>query len=87
MSRHWSGVEMGHYFELTIEFDPEIYSESSVVVPFFRSEPSGLSTCMMEGVEFEAKSIPADSAYHIRKAIRICGNGLDCELHSLQHAC
>ena len=33
MSRHWSGVEMGHYFELTIEFDPEIYSESSVVVP------------------------------------------------------
>ena len=70
MSRHWSGVEVGDYFELVLEFDPTIYSESEVIVPFHRNEPAGLSTCMLDGFEFTAKSIYADSAFHIRKAIR-----------------
>ena len=70
MSPHWSGVSPGHFFELVVEFDPELFSESSVVVPFQRSETTGLSMCMLEGLDFEAKSISADSAYHVTKAIR-----------------
>ena len=71
MSKHWSGVEMGHYFEVVInDYDPNIHTESSVTVPFYRSEPVGLSTCMLEAVEFTVKSVAADSSYHVTKAIR-----------------
>ena len=51
MSKHWSGVEMGHYFEVVInDYDPNIFTETSVTVPFYGSEPAGLSTCMLEAV-------------------------------------
>ena len=66
---HWSDVEPGHYFELVIDYDPSIYLESSVTIPFFRSEPEGLSTCMLEGLEFKVKSVAADSCYHITKSL------------------
>ena len=26
MSPHWSGVEFGQYFELTVAYDPELYT-------------------------------------------------------------
>ena len=39
-------------------------------VPFYRSEPEGLSTCLLEELEFQVKSPPGDSAYHITKAIK-----------------
>ena len=72
MSKHWSGVEMGHYFEVVInDYDPNIHTESSVTVPFYRSEPVGLSTCMLEAVEFTVKSVAADSSYHVNAAAHL----------------
>ena len=70
MSSHWSGVELGHYFDLVIDYDPSIYSESSVLIPFLHSELDGLSTCMLEGLEYKVKSVAADSCYHITKSLR-----------------
>ena len=70
MARHWSGVGFGEYFELTLEYDPAVYSESSVSVPFQRSEPHGLSCCMLPGLSLTAKSMSADSSWHLTKALR-----------------
>ena len=64
MDRHWSGVAIGDYFALTIEYDPAVYSQSSVSVPFHRSQPHGLSCCMLETVALTAKSAASDSAGH-----------------------
>ena len=88
MSKHWSGVEMGHYFEVVInDYDPNIHTESSVTVPFYRSEPAGLSTCMLEAVEFTVKSVAADSDSLPNVIRRVCGDGLCLELHPFHHAC
>ena len=53
MSRHWSGVEPGHYFDdchRLRHLALSTYSESSVSVPFYRSEPEGLSHLLARGV-------------------------------------
>ena len=46
MSKHWSGVEMGHYFEVVInDYDPNIYTETSVTVPFYGSIAVSRQAC------------------------------------------
>ena len=70
MDRHWSGVAIGEYFALTIEYNPAVYSQSSVSVPFHRSQPHGLSCCMLETVALTAKSAASDSAYHLTRALK-----------------
>ena len=64
MSPHWSGVEFGQYFELTVAYDPELYTEASVQVPFYLNESTGLSICMLEAVDFGAKSIAVPARVH-----------------------
>ena len=69
MGPHWSGVEVGEYFDLTFSYDAALYIEASVVVPFQRHPSSGLPTCMMEGIDFRVKATSGDSEYHIRRAL------------------
>ena len=70
MASHWSGAEVGEYFDVTIKYDPLIYSESEVVVPFCRAGPMGLPSCMLEDVDFNVKSSAGDSRYHIELHVR-----------------
>ena len=49
MAAHWSGVDIGEYFDVTIPYDPMLYSQSEVVVPFIRSSPMGFPNCMLGG--------------------------------------
>ena len=49
MGLHWSGVEIGEYFELTFLYDDALYTQASVVVPFQRNPSSGPPTCMIDG--------------------------------------
>ena len=70
MAPHWSGVEVGEYFDFTITYDAAVYCEETVVIPFQRREADGLPTCLREGIDFTVKSVNGDSAYHIQKALR-----------------
>ena len=69
MPRHWSGVEVGEYFHLDFQFDPSVYCESVVNVPFMRSAPHGYPVCMVTEVEYAVQSRAGDSAYHVRLAL------------------
>ena len=42
-NKHWSRVELGACFDLVLEFDPLVYVQAEVVVPFWRRLPDGLS--------------------------------------------
>ena len=66
--RHWSGVEKGSSFELAIAYDPAVYSQAQVLVPFLRTLPDGLSSCT--SMDYTANGQAGDSKYHISKAIR-----------------
>ena len=70
MDGHWSGVDVGGYFELDFEFDAMVYSQDMVSVPFQRSQPHGLSMCMRPDFDYSVKSAAGDSKYHILKALR-----------------
>ena len=70
MSSHWSGVEIGEYFELVIEFDPTVYCEAEVTVSFYRAPPDGLATCMHPACNFAVKSRASDSEYHTERVVR-----------------
>ena len=70
MSSRWSGVEIGEYFELVLEFDPTVYCEAEVTVSFYRAPPDGLATCMHPACNFAVKSRASDSEYHTERVVR-----------------
>ena len=73
MSSHWSGVEIGEYFELVLEFDPTVYCKAEVTVSFYRAPPDGLATCMHPGCDFAVKSRASDTPeLLVRKHVAGC---------------
>ena len=71
MVHHWSGVDVGEYFDLTFEYNEARYSQARVLVPFQRCPTTGFPKCMLEGIDFQVKNVPSDSEWHVRRSLHM----------------